>query len=141
MLMTSRLGLDLYWRTLLLSVMPRPILAIVLVALVGSHSETWAAEWQPSGGHVQAPIWPGAVPDAMRDPKPESVDSGGGAFNVSRPTMTMYAAIGRNSGAAIVVFPGGGYQALRSGGETGMARNTSMYFALRAAADRVSRLP
>ena len=23
-----------------------------------------AAEWQPSPGHVQTPIWPGAVPDA-----------------------------------------------------------------------------
>jgi hypothetical protein len=29
--------------------------------------------------------------------------------NVSKPTMTVYAPKGRNSGAAVVVFPGGGY--------------------------------
>jgi hypothetical protein len=34
------------------------------------------------------------------------------ANDVSRPTMTAYAAKGRNTGAAVVVFPGGGYQFL-----------------------------
>jgi acetyl esterase/lipase len=33
-------------------------------------------------------------------------------LNVSRPTMTVFPAKGRNSGAALLVFPGGGYQAL-----------------------------
>src|SRR5881396_3136120 len=32
--------------------------------------------------------------------------------NVSRPTMTVYSPNGKNTGAAIVVFPGGGYQIL-----------------------------
>jgi acetyl esterase/lipase len=32
--------------------------------------------------------------------------------NVSRPTMTVYAPKGRNTGAAVVVFPGGGFQVL-----------------------------
>jgi acetyl esterase/lipase len=32
--------------------------------------------------------------------------------NVERPTMTIYPAKGRNTGAALMVFPGGGYQAL-----------------------------
>jgi len=32
--------------------------------------------------------------------------------NVTRPTMTVYAPKGRNTGAAVVVFPGGGYQIL-----------------------------
>jgi hypothetical protein len=58
--------------------------------------------WQPSLGHVQAPLWPAAVPDAIPDPKPESVGPGGGANDVSRPTMTVYAAKGRNTGAAVV---------------------------------------
>src|ERR1700676_314557 len=32
--------------------------------------------------------------------------------NVSRPTMTVYSPTGKNTGAAVVVFPGGGYQEL-----------------------------
>jgi acetyl esterase/lipase len=32
--------------------------------------------------------------------------------NVSRPTLTVYSPSGKNTGAAVVVFPGGGYQIL-----------------------------
>src|SRR6185295_4712365 len=32
--------------------------------------------------------------------------------NVSQPTMTVYAPKGTNAGVAVVVFPGGGYNAL-----------------------------
>jgi len=35
-----------------------------------------------------------------------------GVFNVTRPTMTVYSPQGNNTGAAVVVFPGGGYQGL-----------------------------
>jgi acetyl esterase/lipase len=87
------------------------------VALLLANSLAQANGWQPSPGNVQVPIWPGAVPDAIADPKPESVDPGGGAYDVSRPTMTVYAAKGRNTAAAVVVFPGGGYRALAMGGE------------------------
>jgi acetyl esterase/lipase len=31
---------------------------------------------------------------------------------VSQPTMTVYSPVGRNTGAAVVVFPGGGYEVL-----------------------------
>ncbi|HUA23323.1 MAG TPA: hypothetical protein VMA54_04340, partial [Steroidobacteraceae bacterium] len=34
------------------------------------------------------------------------------AFDVSRPTMTVYAPSGKNTGAAVVVFPGGGFVGL-----------------------------
>jgi acetyl esterase/lipase len=95
----------------------QPIVAIFLLALACAQSWAQAGVWQPSPGHVQVPIWPGAVPDAMPNPKPESADSGGGAFDVSRPTMTMYAPTGGNTGVAVVVFPGGGYQALAMPGE------------------------
>ncbi|HEY1315401.1 MAG TPA: alpha/beta hydrolase, partial [Steroidobacteraceae bacterium] len=71
----------------------------------------------PSAGHVQVPIWPVAAPDAIPDPNPETVVPGGGAHDVSRPTMTVYAANGRNTGAAVVVFPGGGYRSLAMDGE------------------------
>ena len=95
----------------------KPILVMFLFVLACARSQADAGGWQPSSGHVQVRIWPGAIPDAIPNPKPESVDPGGGAFDVSQPTMTMYAANGHNTGAAIVVFPGGGYQALAMSGE------------------------
>ena len=69
------------------------------------------AIWQPSPGHAQIPIWPGAVPDVQSVPGPET-PTPGAVTNVARPTMTVYAPAGKNSGAAVVVFPGGGFQML-----------------------------
>ncbi len=36
----------------------------------------------------------------------------GAVTNVTRPTMTVYSPSGKNTGAAVVVFPGGGFQVL-----------------------------
>jgi acetyl esterase/lipase len=69
------------------------------------------AVWQPSPGHAQIPIWPGMVPDVQSVPAPETATPGA-VTNVTRPTMTVYAPNGRNTGAAVVVFPGGGFQML-----------------------------
>jgi acetyl esterase/lipase len=90
---------------------------ILSAALVLAHSLARAGGWQPAPGQVQVPIWPGAVPDATADARAESADPGGWTTDVSRPTMTLYVAKGRNSGAAMVVFPGGGYRGLAMGGE------------------------
>ena len=74
--------------------------------------------WQPPAGLKQVSIWPGAVPDAIPDSKPESVGPPAGrewwprVNDVSQPTMTVYAPKGRNTRAAVVVFPGGGFQML-----------------------------
>ena len=78
--------------------------------------------WQPSPGHVQMPLWPGAIPDAQPAKGPETVkedtkDLVAGkpwAYieNVSKPTMTVYSPTRKNTGAAVVVFPGGGYSIL-----------------------------
>ncbi len=66
-------------------------------------------------------LWPGAIPDPMPAMAPESTSTGTnliggktvtGVENVANPTMTVYAAQGKNTGAAILVFPGGGYRAL-----------------------------
>jgi acetyl esterase/lipase len=63
-------------------------------------------------------IWPGAVPDAVPAQKLESVvpANGHGGWmqinDVSQPTMTVYPAKGMNTGAAVVVFPGGGFRVL-----------------------------
>jgi acetyl esterase/lipase len=74
--------------------------------------------WQPSPGHSQVPIWPGQAPDAQPVAGPEVVETsslGAGVSNVSQPTMTVYSPQGNNTGAAVVVFPGGGYLGLAIG--------------------------
>jgi acetyl esterase/lipase len=79
--------------------------------------------WQPSPGHTQVLIWPGREPDPQPVAGPEVAKTTGkeflvagkpavGVSNVSRPTMTAYSPNGKNTGAAVVVFPGGGYQGL-----------------------------
>ena len=69
------------------------------------------AAWQPSPGHSQMPIWPGAAPDTPPVPGPETAKDGG-VTNVTRPTMTVYSPKGKNSGVAVIVIPGGGFQML-----------------------------
>ncbi|HEU4374395.1 MAG TPA: alpha/beta hydrolase [Telluria sp.] len=77
-----------------------------------------AATWQPSSGQVQIAIWPGAAPNATATQRPESVvaATGHGGWmqiqEVSKPTMTVYPANGTNTGAAVIVFPGGGFRVL-----------------------------
>lgn len=79
--------------------------------------------WQPSPGHEQIPIWPGPPPDAQPAEGPEFArETGPKAYvagrpwlvvgNVAQPTMTVYSPQGKHSGAAVVVFPGGGYMEL-----------------------------
>jgi acetyl esterase/lipase len=81
-----------------------------------------AAVWQPAAGAVQTPLWPGNAPDLAPVPGSESmtVDTKHllagkpvtALTNITRPTMTVYAPKGTNTGAAVVVFPGGGFQIL-----------------------------
>jgi acetyl esterase/lipase len=67
---------------------------------------------------VQIDIWPGAIPNAVSTQQPESVvaATGHGGWvqinDVSNPTMTVYPPKGRNTGAAVIVFPGGGFRVL-----------------------------
>jgi acetyl esterase/lipase len=88
-------------------------LATLLLASVcrGTDPGAEPAVWQPSPGHAQIPIWPGVAPDVQSVPGPEA-DMQGAVTNVTRPTMTVYAPNGKNTGAAVVVFPGGGFQVL-----------------------------
>ncbi|MFM9864949.1 MAG: alpha/beta hydrolase, partial [Micropepsaceae bacterium] len=69
------------------------------------------------------PLWPSNVPLAKPDSgdRPEATGNGsplvGGrkwhwATYVTRPTMTIYRPKGRNTGAAMLVLPGGGFYAV-----------------------------
>jgi acetyl esterase/lipase len=93
----------------------------VVFAFCNLNAQTTA--WQPSPGHTQIPIWSGSAPDARPAKGPETVTTTGkdslvagrpwiAVSNVSRPTMTVYSPTGRNTGAAVIVFPGGGYEIL-----------------------------
>jgi len=79
--------------------------------------------WPPAAGRLTLPVWPAAAPGALANPPAEAdmttakdnliagkhlVRLG----NVSKPTLTLYPAKGKNTGAAVVVFPGGGYNIL-----------------------------
>ena len=96
--------------------------ALCVVSAFGGLSAQQTA-WQPSPGHTQVPIWPEAVPDPQPVAGPEAAKTTGkeflvagrpavGVSNVTHPTMTVYSPQGKNTGAAVVVFPGGGYQEL-----------------------------
>jgi acetyl esterase/lipase len=98
------------------------IKVLIFAACVASASIALIAQtpdWQPSSGHTQVPIWPVKPPDAVPygrevtktvqspDEPPATV-----VGKVSQPTMTVYSPKGLNTGAAVVVFPGGGYWVL-----------------------------
>ena len=96
------------------------LLAYGLFAASVLHAQS---PWQPSPGHTQIPIWPGAVPDVRPTNGPENMQSTGArdqvagkpwlaVERVAQPTMTVYSPQGKNTGAAVIVFPGGGYEIL-----------------------------
>jgi acetyl esterase/lipase len=99
--------------------MMKPLIFALCVVFAFGNLCAQTPVWQPSPGHTQAPIWPGAAPDAQPDVGPEYTKTVGegppGSVvvgKVSRPTMTVYSPKGKNTGAAVVVFPGGGYWVL-----------------------------
>ena len=99
------------------------IFALYVISASGSLNAQTPV-WQPSAGHTQVPIWPGVAPDPQPvaglekteiDTNPKALIAGRpvtGISNVTRPTMTFYSPQGKNTGVAVVVFPGGGYQGL-----------------------------
>ena len=79
--------------------------------------------WQPTPGGTQVPLWPANVALAKPDTgdHPEATGNGsplvGGrmwhwASYVTRPTMTIFKPKGRNTGATMMVLPGGGFYAV-----------------------------
>ncbi len=79
--------------------------------------------WQAPPDGVQIPLWPADVPLAKPDTGDHSEATGNGsplvggrkwhwASYVTRPTMTVFAPKGLNTGAAMLVLPGGGFYAV-----------------------------
>jgi acetyl esterase/lipase len=79
--------------------------------------------WSPAPGHTPVNLWPKGAPGAQPNPGTE-IDTTTAKDctvagkpvirlgNVSTPTLTVYAPQAKNTGAAVVVFPGGGYRIL-----------------------------
>jgi acetyl esterase/lipase len=103
--------------------MTKPLIfALCVVFPIGGLSAQQKPVWQPSPSQTQEPIWPEAVPDNQPVAVPEDMSTvtdepvAGRPWiavgHLSRPTMTVYAPKDKNTGAAVVVFPGGGYSCL-----------------------------
>jgi acetyl esterase/lipase len=97
------------------------LIVALCVAVAFGSAHALANAWQPSPGHIQVPIWPGTPPDAKPMPGPETEGQTTSMVagkpwtwvsNVIQPTMTVYAPEGKNTGAAVVVLPGGGFAVL-----------------------------
>jgi len=81
------------------------------------------AAWAPEPGHVTLKLWPNGAPGEATAKGPEAdtttekSDLIAGRRvarlgNVTEPTLTVYEPKGKKTGAAVVVFPGGGYYIL-----------------------------
>lgn len=79
--------------------------------------------WQPSPGHLTLDLWPHGAPGAAASAATEAdtttskdrLVAGKPVIrlgNVSIPTLTVYAPKDKNTGTAVVVFPGGAYHVL-----------------------------
>ena len=93
------------------------LLAILSIPVI-SRGQVWQAP-----GHVAISIWPKAVPGAVENPAAEGDTTtakdravAGRPIvrigNVSKPTITLFLPKENNTGAAVVVFPGGSYRIL-----------------------------
>ncbi|MGH9589065.1 MAG: alpha/beta hydrolase [Terracidiphilus sp.] len=94
------------------------ILAAAAALCASAVSQQNPYGWPPSSDRLTLPIWPGAVPDEPENVSPEhNVPNGhlvaGRPYvrltDVSKPTITLYKAEGKDRGVAVLVFPGGGY--------------------------------
>ncbi len=102
--------------------MTKPFIFALSIVFASGGLSAQKPVWRPSAGHAQVPIWPGVAPDGQPVPGPEYARTEKGhpvagrpwayVSNVSRPTMTRYSPKAKNTGVAVVVFPGGGFQIL-----------------------------
>jgi acetyl esterase/lipase len=100
----------------------RLLISAVLLA-VSTPLLAQTPSWPPSPDHLTMPLWPTNAPGAQANPIPEgdtttakdNRPAGKPVIrigNVSNPTLTLYTPKDKNTGAAVVVFPGGGYRIL-----------------------------
>jgi acetyl esterase/lipase len=98
---------------------------LVAVAMLAVCGGAWGQQsgWPVGPGHAVLTLWPNGAPGTNTTTGPEKDTTtakdnliAGKAVvrlgNVASPTLTVFAPQGKNTGAAVVVFPGGGYSIL-----------------------------
>jgi acetyl esterase/lipase len=99
------------------------LLLLTVFAYTTANCFAQTPAWQPPPGHTTIPVWPNIAPGAPDNPAPEvdtttvkdTLIAGKPVVrlgNVFVPTLTLYSPTSKNTGAAVVVFPGGGYRIL-----------------------------
>ncbi len=103
--------------------MPKHLLLTLALATLVLPAIAQTPAWAPDPSLTTIPLWPKGAPGAQPNPGPE-VDTTTAKDNsiagkpiirlgsVSNPTLTVYPPKTANTGAAVVVFPGGGYRIL-----------------------------
>jgi acetyl esterase/lipase len=99
------------------------LLSLAIAAAISTPLFAQKPVWEPGPGHSTLALWPNGAPGGQPNPGPE-IDTTTAKDNliadkplirlgnVSRPTLTLYTPKNKNTGAAVVVFPGGGYHIL-----------------------------
>jgi len=101
----------------------KTLFCLVAATAFGLTLQAQAPAWPVSADHVTFNVWPGAAPGVATNLPPEADVTGpkdnmvGGRAvirlaNVVRPTLTLFKPKTKANGAAVVVFPGGGYKRL-----------------------------
>jgi len=102
--------------------MRRFFVVVAMVVLCGG-AGAQPSGWPVGPGHTVLTLWPKGAPGPDTTTGPEKDTSTATSdliagkplvrlVNVSVPTLTVFAPKGKNTGAAVVVFPGGGYNIL-----------------------------
>ena len=101
-------------------------LRLLLLATIAAPLAAQTPGWPPSTSHETLTLWPHGAPGSS-NPQPAAVPEADTTTakddliaghplvrlgSVSTPTLTLYKPVGKNTGAAVVVFPGGGYHIL-----------------------------
>lgn len=96
------------------------VLLTLIVSVYGMQSR--AQNVQPADQPSEITLWPNGAPSQMPMPGPETETHNSNELiagqpmtsitNITQPTITIYGPKGKNTGAAVVVFPGGGFQIL-----------------------------
>src|SRR5580704_2149131 len=123
--LASALGAERHFRRLTVSeaLQVKPLLFALCVEFAFDGLSEQKPVWQPAPGPTEIAIWTGAAPDPQPVAGPEYSETSGkdflpggrpavGVSDVTQPTITVYSPKGKNTGAAVIVFPGGGYQTL-----------------------------
>jgi acetyl esterase/lipase len=103
--------------------MKRNLLLMLASVTLAATAVAQSPAWPSAPDRLTIPVWPAAAPGAPTDLGPEAnmttpkdnIIAGRPAIrigNVVKPTLTLYKPKGNANGAAVVVFPGGGYRIL-----------------------------